>query len=303
MCQASAPMRAAIRQIEKVYPSAVLAGIVADKRHLKRGGYHCCLVHLLAYGNGHDYSARRPFDSLKAVTKAGRVFSCALDIGLGRADMKRLHANVRRVYLDRSDPRRRFINAINCWDGSGDAVRYDFQAGTAGWATPDHRTHAHCDVPRAYVDIYRDEKEAAKASRALVSVVTGETRAAWTAREEPKPKPKPKPPVPAPRPPATPTPRPPTHRVKAGDTLWAIAKRYDLSVTHLKTWNALTSDTIAVGRVLRLAAPPKPTRHTVVRGDTLWEIAQRYKVTVGQIKSWNGLTGDTIMPGKVLRIA
>lgn len=300
MCQASAPMRAAYKSIEDTFKSAVLAGIVPDKRHLRNGGYHCCLLHLIMYGNAGDYSSRRRPDT--AVTKKGRIFACALDIGLGKADMKRVHANVRRVWLDRSDPRRRFINAINCWDGSGDAVRYDFQANTCGWATPDHRTHAHCDIPRMYVDVYRDEKEAFKAARALVSTVIGESKAAWTAREEPKPKPVPKP-IPKPRPPSEPKPVPATHKVVAGDTLWAIAKRYRLSVGQLRTWNRLTSDTIAVGLILRLAAPPKPTRHTVVAGDTLWAIAKRYSVTVAKIKAWNGLKSDTINPGKVLRIA
>ncbi len=294
MCQVSAPMRAAVKQIEAEYPSAVFAGSVPDKRHLRNGGYHVCLNHLWQYGNADDYSNRRKLDNSTAFTKQGRVFSAAFDISLSARDMKRLHARVRRVYLDRGDPRRKYINAINCWDGAGDAVRYDFQANTAGYASPDHRSHTHGDQPRAYIDVYRDAKQAAKASRALVSIMTGESKAAWTAREEPKPA---KPAVPA-----GPKPVPPTHRVKAGDTLWAIARRYKLSVAQLKAWNALSSDTIGVGKVLRLAAPPKPTRHTVRAGDTLWEIGRKYQVSVARLKAWNGLKNDTIIPGKVLRV-
>lgn len=42
------------------------------------------------------------------------------------------------------------------------------------------------------------------------------------------------------------------HRVKSGDTLYSIARRYDTSVTQLKKVNGLTSDVIRVGQSLRL---------------------------------------------------
>ncbi len=297
MCKVSAPMRAIVKGVEKEYKSAVFAGIVPDRRHLRSGGYHCCLVHLWQYGNADDYSNRRKLDNSTAFTKQGREYSCAYDISLSRADMKRVHGRVRKVYLDRQDPRRKYINAINCWDGSGDAVRYDFQANTAGFASDDHKSHVHGDVPRAYVDVHRDLKQAEKAARAHLSVLTGESEAAWVAREEPK---APAPAKPSGRDQARPV--PPTHRVKAGDTLWAIAQRYKLSVPQLKAWNALSSDTIGVGKILRLTAPAKPTRHSVRPGDTLWEIAQKYKVSVAKLKAWNGLKNDTIHPGKVLRV-
>lgn len=306
MCQASAPMRDAVKKIEAVFKSAVFAGIVADKRHLSRGGYHVCLNHLFQHGNANDYSNRRKLDESTAFTKQGRVFSCAFDIGLGKADMKRLHANVRRVYLDRSDPRRKYLNAINCWDGSGDAIRYDFQGNTASFASRDHRSHTHGDQPRAYVDTFRDAKLAAKAARALVSTVTGEAKATWIGREEPKPKPAkaaaPKPAPPKPPAPAV-KPKPVTHRVARGDTLWALGRRYNVAVAQLKSFNGLESDDIVPGQVLRLAAPPRPARHTVAKGDTLWGLAELYKVPVAQVKAWNGLTSDTIHPGKVLRVA
>jgi LysM repeat protein len=296
MCQAPSAMREAVKAMEKAFRSAVFAGIVPDSRHLKNGGYHVCLVHLFAHGKADDYSNRRKLDQSTAVSKPGRGFSCASDVSLSKADMMRLHANVRRVYLDRTDRRRRYINAINCWDGSGDAVRYDFQGNTAGWASPDHKSHTHADFPRAYIDADRDPKMAAKAQRAWVSVVTGEARAAWDDREEPKP-------VVAPKPPPGAAPKPVTYKVVAGDTLWAIAHKYNVGVTQLKTWNGLTSDVIQVGQILRLTAAPKPTRYTVVHGDTLWAIGQHFKVSVAQIKAWNGLKSDTINPGQVLRIA
>ena len=41
--------------------------------------------------------------------------------------------------------------------------------------------------------------------------------------------------------------------VKAGDTLWRIAKRHNLSVVQLKTWNKLKdADRLSIGQTLRL---------------------------------------------------
>lgn len=266
MCEASKPMRWTVDQLEATYKSAVFAGILPDAAHRKRGGYHVCLVHLWAAGLADDYSNTRRLDESPAFTVQGRGFSAAFDVSLGPADMKRLHGNVRRVWLDKTDPRRKWINAINCWDGSGPAVRYDFQADTQGEASDDHTWHTHGDEPRAYVDVYRDEVEAWKAARAYASVMTGESRAVWTAREEPKPAPA-KPAVPAPKvdaAPAVPA-RPASWTVKAGDTLTVIAAAGGVTVAQVKTWNGLKTDDIFPGQAFRLTAPPAPVKAPAVK--------------------------------------
>lgn len=41
-----------------------------------------------------------------------------------------------------------------------------------------------------------------------------------------------------------------THRVASGETLWGLARRYDVSVGALRTANRMSSDTVRVGQVL-----------------------------------------------------
>ncbi|NWQ41656.1 polysaccharide deacetylase family protein [Bacillus sp. EB106-08-02-XG196] len=52
------------------------------------------------------------------------------------------------------------------------------------------------------------------------------------------------------------------YKVVAGDTLWSIAQRADLTVSKIKQWNNLTTDTIFVGQILKLygknVEPPPP---------------------------------------------
>lgn len=46
-----------------------------------------------------------------------------------------------------------------------------------------------------------------------------------------------------------------THEVKTGETLWRIAKKYQISVPALKSANGLTADSIRVGQRLRIPTP------------------------------------------------
>ncbi|UCH26873.1 MAG: peptidoglycan DD-metalloendopeptidase family protein [Trueperaceae bacterium] len=46
------------------------------------------------------------------------------------------------------------------------------------------------------------------------------------------------------------------YRVEAGDTLFSIARRFEVTLDHLAAWNALTDlDRLEVGQILRLAPP------------------------------------------------
>ena len=92
--------------------------------------------------------------------------------------------------------------------------------------------------------------------------------------------------------------------VRAGDTLSAIARRYDTTVQAIMTANALTGTRIYVGQ--RLVIPgdttPQPIRYQVVRGDTLSRIAQRFGTTVQAIMAANGLATTRIYAGQWLTI-
>ncbi|MGQ0604727.1 MAG: LysM peptidoglycan-binding domain-containing protein [Anaerolineales bacterium] len=117
----------------------------------------------------------------------------------------------------------------------------------------------------------------------------------------------------------TPTPFPPgaqTYVVRIGDQLLALARRFGLTLTQLKSANGLTSDTVQPGRVLFIPTPlptstPRPPTVTptgvyvayVVRpGDRLQRIAVWYGVTMTAIRNANGLSGDVLRVGRTLTI-
>ncbi len=111
-------------------------------------------------------------------------------------------------------------------------------------------------------------------------------------------------------PPSSTRARPPAsgiYRVRQGDSLWKIARRFGVTVADLKRWNRLKSNTLRPGQRLVVTPPDSAPASSVITyrvrsGDSLWKIARRYRVTVADLKRWNHLKSNTLRPGQVLKI-
>ena len=100
------------------------------------------------------------------------------------------------------------------------------------------------------------------------------------------------------------------YEVRNGDSLWSIARQYNVSPEEIRQWNNLNDNMIHPGTrlLLRLAAAGEPmvdTYYNVRNGDSLWSIARQYNISPEEIIKWNNLKNSTIHPGNrlVLRIA
>ena len=118
-----------------------------------------------------------------------------------------------------------------------------------------------------------------------------------------------------------------TYGIGRGDSLWSIARRFDIHVAELKEWNpslgsprglkvgaALTlwpgpsADLSPTGAAPAAAPSPQPklasgTKHTVASGDTLSKISQKYGCSLDDLKKWNSLSGDGLRQGQSLIVA
>jgi len=112
--------------------------------------------------------------------------------------------------------------------------------------------------------------------------------------------------------------------VRPGDTLYRIARRYNMTVSSLKKANGLVNDVIRPGQVLTLRSavaaqpanstssgppPQQPAQagstktHTVKTGETLYSIARRAGVSVAQLKRVNNIDDPRqLRSGQVLRL-
>ncbi len=95
-----------------------------------------------------------------------------------------------------------------------------------------------------------------------------------------------------------------SHKVKSGENLTMIAKKYGLSTAHLKKINKLSRSTIQPGQKLKLRAPASIQTHIVKNGENLTLIAKKYGVSVSELirKNQLGRRGN-IFPGQKLKIA
>ncbi|WP_373497581.1 transglycosylase SLT domain-containing protein [Aquiflexum sp.] len=113
-----------------------------------------------------------------------------------------------------------------------------------------------------------------------------------------------------------------TYVVKSGDVLGSIAQRHGTTVTNLKAWNNLNTNTIKIGQKLDIytktaafdkaiaqnsnpstSVSDNPKTYTVQPGDSLWLISKKHNgISVDQIKKLNNLNTNQIKPGQKLII-
>ena len=89
--------------------------------------------------------------------------------------------------------------------------------------------------------------------------------------------------------------------VDSGDTLWSIARKYNLSVNELKALNNLSSNALSVGQRL-IVGKESSNDYVVSAGDTLWAIARKFNVSVDDIKALNNLSSNNLSIGMTLKI-
>lgn len=110
--------------------------------------------------------------------------------------------------------------------------------------------------------------------------------------------------------------RPSRYIVKSGDTLSAIAKRFNVTVSALKSNNNLNSDLIRVGQVLIILDEQTGetqqqteeknityTTHTVVSGDNIWNLSIQYGIPQKELLEVNNLTSRSMLSiGQQLKV-
>ncbi len=116
-----------------------------------------------------------------------------------------------------------------------------------------------------------------------------------------------------------------TYRVKSGDYLGLVARKYGVRVSDIRKWNGLRSNTLRVGQNIKIYAkgtasvstvkPKQPSvfnavasvnqqTYKVKQGDSLWSISQKFPgLSVENIKEWNDISGTKLIVGTTLKIS
>lgn len=106
------------------------------------------------------------------------------------------------------------------------------------------------------------------------------------------------------------------YKVRKGDTISEIARKFNISEYSLRKWNNLTSNKIVVNQELTIHGKddvksfgdnttPKNSNvinYTIKPNDVLGKIAEEFNVSVADLKNWNNLKNNNIVAGKNLII-
>ena len=103
---------------------------------------------------------------------------------------------------------------------------------------------------------------------------------------------------------------PANHKVRSGNSLWNIAKRYGTTTKDIQELNKLNSTTLHIGQILHIPGhieegPPSEELKTyqVKHGDSPFKISQKFKMPLEQFLRINRLTPRSkIYPGQKLYI-
>ena len=115
------------------------------------------------------------------------------------------------------------------------------------------------------------------------------------------------------------------YTVQAGDSLWRIATKFNVSPNEIKALNNLSSNALSIGQQLKVsggssyvAPTPTPTIQTnsptivkapifvprpsyvVQAGDSMWRVSQKVGVSVNDLKSINSLDSNILRIGQML---
>ena len=118
-----------------------------------------------------------------------------------------------------------------------------------------------------------------------------------------------------------------SHKVRSGETLTRISKKYGVTNNEIMKLNKLRSTKVPIGKVLKIPRKGEPivsipkvaksdslmmgtilydstvtVYHTVQRNESLTAIAAKYNATVEDIKFWNNLNDNWINIGQKLKV-
>ena len=100
------------------------------------------------------------------------------------------------------------------------------------------------------------------------------------------------------------------YKVVKGDTLYSIAKKFNVSVDSIINDNNLKNNTLSIGQNLKIRSNNVEEcfgedisykTYTVVKGDSLYSISKKLGVSVDYLKNKNNLSSNLLSVGQILK--
>ncbi len=100
------------------------------------------------------------------------------------------------------------------------------------------------------------------------------------------------------------------HTVAAGESLWAIATKYEIKMADLLRWNELENpDQISIGQNIQVKAPIEEassgkqfSTHIVQPGETMYFLSRKYNMTLDELMDLNNMSSPDLSVGDELKV-
>ena len=100
------------------------------------------------------------------------------------------------------------------------------------------------------------------------------------------------------------------YTVKRGDTLYSIARSYNIDINELKNYNNLTDNILSINQELKIPIKnieeeqisTEYTDYIVKRGDSLYNISKTYGIPIQDLMKYNNLNTNLLSIGQILKI-
>ncbi len=106
-----------------------------------------------------------------------------------------------------------------------------------------------------------------------------------------------------------------TYTVAAGDSVWSIANKNNISMDQLRSANNIKNDFVYPGQQLSISGSTTTSAsssttsttssagtYTVASGDSVWGIANQFGISTDQFIQWNNIQNNFIYPGQSVRV-
>ena len=101
--------------------------------------------------------------------------------------------------------------------------------------------------------------------------------------------------------------------VSEGDTLWSIAKEYNIEIRDLSRMNSINENSyLQLGQQLSIGnknihrnmeSKKRTILYSVKQGDNLFKISELFDVSIRSIEEINNFNNATLMPGQIIKVA
>ncbi len=93
-----------------------------------------------------------------------------------------------------------------------------------------------------------------------------------------------------------------SYQIVAGDTMWNVAKKFQMSVNELKKINGFTDNLLRTGEIIQVKKSDEELRYFVGTGENLYQICNKFHIELEELMKYNHKKNNLVQIGEEILI-